>query len=151
MWLKLMCSLDYKSKQAIHVSKTQIRENDFYPPKCLCLFDYPLYKLRGLSGAVFRACITSFLRRKMAFPTSKNLTMWNLVQMRGLQCRQRHIWRLRADRIENESACAQRKTVLQAHACTMRVCGVEYPRACDKRPRRKIRMDFSQISCELTG
>jgi hypothetical protein len=47
--------------------KSKIRENDFYPPKCLCLLDYPLYKLRGLSGAVFRACISSFLTRKNAF------------------------------------------------------------------------------------
>jgi hypothetical protein len=37
------------------------------------LFDYPLYKLRGLSGVVFRACITSFLRRKMMFAPNSSL------------------------------------------------------------------------------
>jgi hypothetical protein len=59
--------------------------------------------------------------------------------------------RLRAGRIETESACAQKETTEQAHARTMHIYGVEYPRAFDKRPRRKIRMDFSQFSCELTG
>ena len=33
----------------------------------------------------------------------------------------------------------------------MRVCGIEYSRACNKRPRKKIRMDFSQFSFELDG
>jgi hypothetical protein len=33
----------------------------------------------------------------------------------------------------------------------MRVCGVKYLRTCDKQPRKKIRMDFSQFSLELDG
>jgi hypothetical protein len=36
----------------------------------------------------------------------QELTMQILVQMRGLLCGQRHIWRLRADRTEKQSACA---------------------------------------------
>ena len=32
------------------------------------MFDYPLYKLRGLSGAVFRACIHHCWQRKTDFP-----------------------------------------------------------------------------------
>jgi hypothetical protein len=35
-------------------------------------------------------------------------------------------------------------------ACPTRACGVKYPSACVKNPRRKIRMDFSPISGELT-
>ena len=56
-----------------------------------------------------------------------------------------------AIRIEIESACAQKEGDEQAHARTMRVCGVEYPRAYDKSLRRKIQMDFSPISGELAG
>jgi hypothetical protein len=33
----------------------------------------------------------------------------------------------------------------------MHVCGVEYLCTYDKRPRKKIRMDFSQFSLELDG
>ena len=107
------------------MAKSKIRENDFYPPKCLCLFDYPLYKLRGLSGAVFRACISSFLRRKMIFPHIQELTMSNLDQMRATQCIHRRIERAGAVRIEVNGACAQRENGAQAPARMMRACGVE--------------------------
>jgi hypothetical protein len=63
-----------------------------------------------------------------------------LVQMHGLLCGQRRIWRVRADRIEEKSACAP----------DARLWG-KYLRACVKSPRRKIRMDFSPISGELAG
>jgi hypothetical protein len=48
-------------------------------------------------------------------------------------------------------ACALTELKRKAHARPTRACGVEYPRACVKSPRRKIRMDFSPISGELTG
>jgi hypothetical protein len=48
-------------------------------------------------------------------------------------------------------ACALTELKNKAHARPTRACGVEYPRACVKSPRRKIRMDFSPISGELTG
>jgi hypothetical protein len=97
------------------VAKRKIRDNEFYPPKCLCLLDYPLYKLRGLSGAVFRACMTSLLRRKLSFPTS-NLTMKNLGPMRGCEHGQRRV-----------SACARAIIETRAHA---RVCVMGNPRTC---------------------
>jgi hypothetical protein len=122
------------------VEKKQIRENDFYPPKCLCLFDYPLYKLRGLSGAVFRACISSFLRRKVIFPHIQELTMQILVQMRGLLCGQRRIWHLRANITEKQSACAP----------DVHLWGGIPARLCQK-SEKKIWMNFSPISGELTG
>ena len=107
------------------MAKRKIRENDFYPPKCLCLLDYPLYKLRGLSGAVFRECISSFLRRKMIFPHIQELTMSNLDQMCATQCIHRRIDRAGAIEIEIKSTCAQRENVAQAHAHMMHACGVE--------------------------
>ena len=107
------------------MAKNQIRENDFYPPKCLCLFDYPLYKLRGLSGAVFRACISSFLTRNMLFPHIQELTMSNLDQMRATQCVHRRIGCASTVEIEVESACAQRENCAQASAHMMCACGVE--------------------------
>ena len=39
----------------------------------------------------------------------------------------------------------------KAHACPTRACEVEYLHACVKSLRRKIRMDFSPISDDLTG
>jgi hypothetical protein len=42
----------------------------------------------------------------MLFPHIQELTMQILVQMRGLLCGQRRIWCLRADRTEQQSACA---------------------------------------------
>jgi hypothetical protein len=39
------------------------------------MFDYPLYKLRGLSCAVFRACITSVFEKKNRIKTT--FTMQN--------------------------------------------------------------------------
>jgi hypothetical protein len=38
----------------------------------------------------------------------------------------------------------------KAHARPTRACGQKNTRACVKSPRRKIRMDFSPISGELT-
>ena len=87
----------------------------------------------------------------MIFPHIQELTMSNLNQMCATQCVHRRIGRTSAVEIKMKSACAQRENVSQAHACTMRACGVEEPRACDKKPRRKIQMDFSQSSGELTG
>jgi hypothetical protein len=40
------------------------------------MFDYPLYKLRGLSCAVFRACITSVFEKENHIKTT--FTMQNL-------------------------------------------------------------------------
>jgi hypothetical protein len=48
-------------------------------------------------------------------------------------------------------ACALTELKIKAHAHPTHACGVEYPRAYVKSPRRKIRMDFSPISGELTG
>jgi hypothetical protein len=48
-------------------------------------------------------------------------------------------------------ACALTELKNKAHAHSTRACGVEYLRACVKSLRRKIRMDFSPISGELTG
>jgi hypothetical protein len=44
-------------------------------------------------------------KEKSDFPHIQGLTMQILVQMRGLLCGQRRIWRVRADRIEEKSAC----------------------------------------------
>jgi hypothetical protein len=44
-----------------------------------------------------------------------------------------------------------KRDVTQVHARQMHVCGLEYPRICDKLPRKKLRMDFYQFSCELTS
>jgi hypothetical protein len=41
----------------------------------------------------------------MIFPHIQELTMQILVQMRGLLCGQRRIWRLLANRTEKQSAC----------------------------------------------
>ena len=56
------------------------------------------------------------LKKENDFPHIQKLTMRNLVQMRDLQCRQGRIWHLRADRIENQSACA-RKNKCNSGAC----------------------------------
>jgi hypothetical protein len=105
--------------------KRKIKENDFYPPKCLCLLDYPLYKLRGLSGVVFRACISSFLTRKMIFPHIQELTMSNLDQMRATQFIHKRIERTSTVENELKSACAQRENGAQAPTCMMCAYGVE--------------------------
>jgi hypothetical protein len=42
----------------------------------------------------------------MIFPHIQELTMQILVQMHGLLCGQRRVWRLRADKTEKQSACA---------------------------------------------
>jgi hypothetical protein len=77
------------------------------------------------------------LEKETDFPHIQNLTMKNLVPMRGFS-------------IDRGACGACARTVLRtkAHA---RVCGVEYPRACDKLLRKKLRMDFSRFSCESTG
>jgi hypothetical protein len=49
--------------------------------------------------------MTSFLRRKNDFPHIQGLTMQILVQMRGFLCGQMRMWRLRANIIEDKSAC----------------------------------------------
>jgi hypothetical protein len=85
-------------------------------------FYYPLYKLRGLSGAVFRACISSFLRRKMIF--SPHPRAYNA----------------------NFSSNARPPVWTEA-----RLWGGIPTRLCQKVLRRKIQMDFSSISGELTG
>jgi hypothetical protein len=48
-------------------------------------------------------------------------------------------------------ACVLTELKNKARARPTRACGVEYLCACVKSPRRKIRMDFSPISGELTG
>ena len=65
------------------------------------------------------------LKKENDFPHIQDLTMQILVQMRGLQCGQRRIWRLGAERTERKSACAQEEIVAQAHARTMHAYGVE--------------------------
>ena len=87
----------------------------------------------------------------MIFPHIQELTMSNLDQMHATQCIHRRIERVGAVGIELNSACTQRENIAQVHARTMPTCGVEYPRTYVKSPRRKIRMDFSPISGELTG
>jgi hypothetical protein len=61
----------------------------------------------------------------MIFPHIQELTMSNLDQMRATQCIHRRIERAGAVEIELKSACAQRENGAQAHARTMRACGVE--------------------------
>ena len=48
-------------------------------------------------------------------------------------------------------ACARTELKVKAHVLPTRACGQENPRTCVKSPRRKIQMDFSPISDELTG
>jgi hypothetical protein len=48
-------------------------------------------------------------------------------------------------------ACALTELKQKAHARSMRACGVKYPHAYVKSPRRKIRMDFSPIFGDLTA
>jgi hypothetical protein len=78
-------------------------------------------------------------KEKMIFPTSK-----------VLQCK---FWfKCAAYCVDRGAygACARTELKRKAHARPTRACGQEYPRACVKSPRRKIRMDFSPISGELT-
>ena len=62
-------------------------------------------------------------KEKSDFPHIQGLTMQILVQMRGLLCGQRRIWRVRA--------------IIETRA-HVRVCVVENPRAYDKLPRKKF-------------
>ena len=76
----------------------------------------------------------------MIFQNTQSLTMPILVQMRGPQCGQRRIRRLRTVKTE-EKKCFKR---------TMRACGWQNPRVCIKKSGKKIRIDFSPIYDELT-
>jgi hypothetical protein len=78
----------------------------------------------------------------MSFPNIQKLTMQILGQMRRPHCVDRGAF----------GACArtrdeQRKMHRHAHDARL---WAGKPRACVKSPRRKIRMDFSPISGELT-
>jgi hypothetical protein len=88
----------------------------------------------------------------MIFPHIQELTMSNFSSNARPHCVDRGAYGACAlTELKKKAHARREKTVAQAHARTMRACGVEYPRACVKSPRRKIRMDFSPISGELTG
>ena len=80
------------------------------------------------------------LSRKNDFPNIQSLTMPILSQARGLLCGQRRIWAPARRQNRREKALKH----------TMRACGWWYPRAWVKKSGKKIRINFSPISDELT-
>jgi hypothetical protein len=76
----------------------------------------------------------------MSFPTSKSLQCKFWFKGAASLCGQRRIPALMRRQNRREKALKR----------TMRACGWEYPRACVKKSGKKIRIDFSPISDELT-